>query len=329
MKKILYYTIFLAFFIGCEKSEIVQEKLPYEKSALQNASVKEINVPEDFPTIQEAVNHASDGTSIYVSGTYTEYVIIENLANIKLIGKGAYVKQPNFDYYGTFFRFNNCKNFEFSGFNIDGDDSQMIAFDNTKGGYYRCILTVNSSGEIANNNFKNMVMHNKPGGGGDVINISNDDSERNIFILNNKITNFFLLGIGSWGNSFLKIDGNEIICSQSLKYNQSSCINPMGGSVIITNNSIYGCPNPEDVHVQWGDVVWGMVGVDLNDTRNVLVLKNNISNCNPAIFFGNWPQGYALESVKVLNNKFINNTTNFRFYQCTEDDIIWGKNIFN
>lgn len=103
----------------------------------------------------------------------------------------------------------------------------------------------------------------------------------------------------------------------------------MGGNAIITNNTIYGCPNPADVHEPFGDIWWSMIGLDINDTKNVLILKNIIKNCNPAIGFANWFQEDELNSIKVINNEFINNTLNFTFYNCTEADIIWGRNTLN
>jgi hypothetical protein len=54
-----------------------------------------------------------------------------------------------------------------------------------------------------------------------------------------------------------------------------------------------------------------------------------IKNCNPGLFFGDFPAEFALESVKVINNQFFNNTVNVLYYKCTEDDIIWGHNTFN
>ncbi|MCD6513229.1 MAG: hypothetical protein J7K61_06480, partial [Thermoplasmata archaeon] len=42
-----------------------------------NASANTINVPADYPTIQQAVDAASDGDTIYVeAGIYTESITI-------------------------------------------------------------------------------------------------------------------------------------------------------------------------------------------------------------------------------------------------------------
>lgn len=329
MKKVLLTIVLLAIFIGCEKSEMTPALLPDENIELKSAKLKLINVPEDYPTIQEAVNHAQKGTTIHVSGTFAEYIRIENLDGIKLVGENAILKLPNLGYYSRMVKIINCANFEVSGFTFDCDFGQISYVDPTLRNILSGILTSNSSGKICNNHFKNFYGSLLPGAGFCVLELQNDEVKREISICNNKIENFSFLGIASWGNSFLKIDNNEIICSPVNKYSKSSCINPMGGSAIITNNTIYGCPNPADVHEPWGDLTWGMIGLDLNDSRNVLVSKNIIKNCNPAIFFGDWPQDYGLESAKVINNEFINNTVNFTYYGCTEDDIIFGKNTFN
>lgn len=329
MKKVLLTIVLLAIFIGCEKSEMTSALLPEENIELKSANIKLINVPEDYPTIQEAVNHAEKGTTIHVSGTFAEYIRIENLDGIKLVGENAILKLPNLGYYSRMVKIINCANFEVSGFTFDCDFGQMSSIDPTLRNILSGILTSNSSGKICNNHFKNFYACLMPDAAFCVLELQNDEVKREISICNNKIENFNFYGIASWGNSFLKIDGNDIICSQVNKYTKSSCINPMGGNAIITNNTIYGCPNPADVHEPFGDFWWGMIGLDMNDTKNVLISKNIIKNCNPAIGFANWAQEDALNSIKVLNTEFINNTLNFTFYNCSEDDILFVKNTFN
>jgi len=50
------------------------------------SAIKTIIVPDDYPTIQEAINHASDGNTIFVrNGTYVETVGVEK--SVSLIGE--------------------------------------------------------------------------------------------------------------------------------------------------------------------------------------------------------------------------------------------------
>ena len=107
----------------------------------------------------------------------------------------------------------------------------------------------------------------------------------------------------------------------------------MGGSAVIKNNTIYGCPNPQDVNEYWlPDLNWEMVGLDINDTRNTLISNNVIKNYNPGLCLADFPPEmaeFALESVKVINNQFYNNSVDILYYKCTEDDIILGHNTFD
>ena len=56
---------------------------------IRSARATTITVPDNYPTIQQAVNAAASGDTIVVkSGTYVENVLIAN-KSISLIGSGA------------------------------------------------------------------------------------------------------------------------------------------------------------------------------------------------------------------------------------------------
>jgi len=58
--------------------------------SIQPVRVGTITVPDDYPTIQEAINNATDGDTIYVrAGIYYENVVI-NKQNLTLIGENKY-----------------------------------------------------------------------------------------------------------------------------------------------------------------------------------------------------------------------------------------------
>lgn len=59
-------------------------------ASVEVASTNVIWVPDDYPTIQEAVDNASAGDTIFVrAGTYSEQVIINDKSSISIIGESA------------------------------------------------------------------------------------------------------------------------------------------------------------------------------------------------------------------------------------------------
>ena len=62
-----------------------------------NAESKKIIVPDDYPTIQEAIDNATDGDTIFVKkGTYEENPLEIN-KTLSLIGEGADSTKISFD----------------------------------------------------------------------------------------------------------------------------------------------------------------------------------------------------------------------------------------
>jgi len=118
-----------------------------------NVNAATINVPGDYPTIQQAIDNASDGDTIIVAaGTYTEQLIINK--SIDLIGQsGAKIVAPNnasrntykiqesghtfdpivFAYGGTYSAGNNTVwgsgviHVNISGFEIDGNNGWYVS----------------------------------------------------------------------------------------------------------------------------------------------------------------------------------------------------------
>jgi hypothetical protein len=78
------------------------------KRMLSGISAKKmfIQVPRDYATIQEAIDNASDGATINVSGSYTESVVIWNRKDITINGvDNATLSQgPNYIFYTRFQR---------------------------------------------------------------------------------------------------------------------------------------------------------------------------------------------------------------------------------
>ena len=71
-------------------NQIVEEVESIEQQLTTTFSADTIIVPDDYPTIQEAVNHANDGDRIEVrAGIYYEHIVVNKSVNI--IGDGSSV----------------------------------------------------------------------------------------------------------------------------------------------------------------------------------------------------------------------------------------------
>ena len=59
-------------------------------SNIKHVNAQTIIVPDNYPTIQEAVNHSNDGDRIEVrAGTYNEHIVVDE--SVKIIGDGSSV----------------------------------------------------------------------------------------------------------------------------------------------------------------------------------------------------------------------------------------------
>ena len=53
-----------------------------------DVSASTITVPDDYPTIQEAINNAADGDTVFVkTGTYYEHVVVNK--TVSLVGENS------------------------------------------------------------------------------------------------------------------------------------------------------------------------------------------------------------------------------------------------
>lgn len=88
---LLTIIVFNTLVLATKASDNVEDKTSYEATSLVNIDFKQtlsrtITVPEDYPTIQAAVDAANPGDTIFVyNGTYKEHLIIDK--TITLIGQ--------------------------------------------------------------------------------------------------------------------------------------------------------------------------------------------------------------------------------------------------
>jgi parallel beta-helix repeat protein len=148
-----------------------------------------ITVPDDYSTIQEAINHASDGDTIFVrNGTYYENVVVNKTVSILgenenatvIDGKGA----------GTTVQVTG-NNVTFSGFTIQGSSAGY-----TLDGALSGIQVYQSSG---NNISHNVVMDNYVG-------ISLRQSSENTLTANIAYRNWYNFAVDVSGDSFSQYD---------------------------------------------------------------------------------------------------------------------------
>jgi len=131
------------------------------------ASSHLIHVPTDFPTIQEAINNATDGDTIFVhKGTYHEHVIVNK--TISLIGEDRYSTIIDGNETGSVISV-TANNVNINGFTVQNSGST-----GSDSG-----ICITSNG---NNISRNAIINNKNG-------IYLNSSRSNVISLNNVFSN--------------------------------------------------------------------------------------------------------------------------------------------
>jgi len=154
---------------------------------LGSPSQTHITVPDDYPTIQEAINHADNGDTIVVkAGTYYEHIAVNN--SVSLIGENKETTIIDGNATGTVVSI-TANRVIVSGFTIQNC-----------GNYPGRILQANSNG---NNITHNVILNNGDGKG-----ISLGSSVGNI-VSDNEVSNTFY-GIILSGSSYNIISNNHV-----------------------------------------------------------------------------------------------------------------------
>jgi parallel beta-helix repeat protein len=193
-----------------------------------------ITVPDDYPTIQEAINHAKDGDTIVVkAGTYHEHVTVnktvsllgEDKATTIIDGNGKGVVYVNNDYV------------HISGFTIKNAGS--------RGGSYNGLHIASNSNTISNNIITSNSYHG----------VSLVNSNHN-FIINNEVFLNHWCGIVLTNSDYNIISGNTLTQNRDrnngvgIKLQDQSNFNTIQNNVIskhaggigLTDNSPNGLP---------------------------------------------------------------------------------------
>lgn len=215
MKKIIAITVVVALLLAMAVSTPV------------TAKPGTIHVPDDYVTIQEAVNAASAGDVIFIgSGTYNENVTVNKSVSIKGAGSPrTTVQSPNGNTVFTVVASNVC----ISGFTITGASNvwqsgiQISGADNVS--ISKNIIELNGNGITISNSdgtsiINNVVRYNDAplaspqaridNGNGIIVWDSGGGADLDILIKSNRTYYNYKFGIFVGGAANMNADGTEI-----------------------------------------------------------------------------------------------------------------------
>jgi parallel beta-helix repeat protein len=238
-------------------------------------SLQLIVVPDDFPKIQEAVDHATEGDTIFVrNGVYHEKIIIDK--QIYLIGENRT---------NTIIDGNNTFN-SIIYLNADNIFIKDFSIINGKNGYHNAGIRgyYNRSSDCNFTTINNCIIANNENGilcYGDNFNIANTRFENN----SNGINLFFSCNNSIISNSFVN-DG--IILIESFKNNlRNNTVNEK--PLIYLENK-----NDEIINKKTGQII--LVNCD-----SILIQNQILSTINAGVII------YGSYDCTIYNNSFFNN----------------------
>jgi nitrous oxidase accessory protein len=269
----------------------------YSKSVIANSST--ILVPDNYTTIQEAINAADEGDTIFVrAGTYYEHLVMDK--PLSLVGENRH--NTTIDGNGTKIIIHlKADNINLSGFIIqNGELGILFWYSNNN----------NCTGNAVSNNSYGIYLY-----------YSGD----NVFT-GNTVANSSQYGIYLVGSGYNVFTGNTVAnSSQYGIYLAGSGRNTFAGNIVSSNNNegIY-------LHHSDGNVLSGNIvsnnrdGIHLGDSDGNVLSGNIVSNNRDGIhlyysrynvFTGNTvanssQYGISLSSSshnEILHNNFINN----------------------
>jgi hypothetical protein len=310
MKRLIFITIVVALLMAMV--------LPPAVAAKSGV----IRVPQDYATIQEAINAASDGQVIKVaSGTYAEQVEIRDLHNVQLTGDGATITVPTAGMTGSLVKIVNSENIRIAGFSIDGNNGVGVGYGaRNEGGdtdtRFYGIFVVNSSGYITGNTIQDVSWGNGVQQGLGISVVVDDGLARSINIDENTVTNFQKNGITIIGPVKAKIHKNVVTGWGDTDIIGQNCIQLGSDAAMtasVTNNLISDSFYTPMTWASTGILILGgndnirIVNNEINDTMIGVYVYPGSTNCkiiaNSGL--GNMWDYYSYEAdTKVHANKF-------------------------
>jgi hypothetical protein len=283
--------------------------------------------PNNYTKIQDAVDNASDGNTVYVfddSSPYNEIIEVRK-SGIKLIGENR--ETTVIDFSSNYYSYNiisvsDSNNILISSFNITGysqyngiigvyiENSNNIIFENNiinklwgTNEFERAqgVVLVSSYNIFILNNTLNDIDNKGYLGDSDGIYINHNCN--NVKVINNTITNVDLNGIWNFGtNIFIE---NNILNTVSFGITHSG-----ETDVNISNNILKNC--------DW-------IGIYIPDSTNgnCYIYRNNVLNCRTGI------ELYEVWNIFVVNNNIINNEVGIMAYNPRGKGYIIKNNFIN
>jgi parallel beta-helix repeat protein len=247
-----------------------------------------ITVPDDYPTIQDAVNAASENDTVFVrNGTYYENVVVNK--TMSLVGENA--QSTVIDRGGS----GNVVNISANGVNVSG-----FTIRNSGGPLLRAGITLESVSHcnIAGNN---ITANNY----GVYLYYSSNNT-----VSGNNITNNNLYGIWVGDSSNNSISGNNITSNNGdgiqLSYSSN---NSISGNNITSNNGdgilVHGS---DDLPSSDNSIVGNIIkdnseGIWLHESLNISIVGNGITNNEIGIEL-DYSSGNSIVDNSITNNSY-------------------------
>jgi YVTN family beta-propeller protein len=246
---------------------------PYPNPATISAQGKTIIVPDQYPTIQDAINNASAGDTIFVrSGTYNQTLTINQSVN--LIGENAgntYLTIPVIYSYAvdvppptTYVIDINANNVYISGFTI------------TNLNIAGCGIGSNGNGNQITN-----ITFNSPNGSG--IEVSGSDQ-----LISNNVIDNLVTGVQCSG-SYNQIIDNNLVGDTTCIFLSGSC-NSIKDNSVSTNEGTGIILNYANTNVICNNVISGSFFLTSADSN---LIYNNSMDGHGYLELGDYPNGQA------------------------------------
>jgi len=266
----------------------------------------EVRVPDDFATIQAAVDAAAAGDTIHITpGTYVEQVAIRN-KNLTLIGQPGTILRafPNMEDLGFGFRniilVHGASKFVIRGLTIEGDqlvDEQPV--DTESGTEYgtRAVYYVDAGGAVADCHFSGVREAGTPDG---------DARQSMALVAFNDLNGAPLLDLRIEGNTFVDCFSGIYLRGHS---------SDVSLNVTIENNTIRGsgpiAANNTDGAFAGIELVGGISGTFTGNTISNMAYdgENALFPFHFGVFIraGDFPDFGPAQKWRIENNTFRNN----------------------
>ncbi|ODS41296.1 MAG: hypothetical protein A7315_06705 [Candidatus Altiarchaeales archaeon WOR_SM1_79] len=260
--------------------------------------------PEDFTSIQDAINACSDGDTVFVyNGTYYENVIVNKTINLAgedqnstiIDGRGnGNVVNVSANWVNlTGFTIKGGLGFSDSGIKLNGTKDCRVFNNNLSSNHNGIFLSeYSSNNSIINNNISDNYWD------GISIYLSSNNRIKNNNILSNDRNGILLISSPNnniTGNNLTSNDWNGIYCRQS------------SNNTLITNNSI---------------TMTRFYGIYLDSSSNNKLIKNNFLSNTVGIHIGSSFNNF------ITDNKISSHTPGIHLW-ISSNNIIEGNNFTN